>query len=287
MKNRYIDKFVTYLEVEKNYSPHTIINYSHDLNEFAEFCGEIEFEQVDLLLMRKYLAQLRGWRLQTRSLSRKLSAIRSFFKFLQREGLVSSNPTLLLSTPKIEKVLPKFLSEHETVNFLEVPNCATLKGKRDRAILEILYSTGIRVSELVGLNIQDVDMIGNIIKVKGKGRKERMVPIGDKAVLALQAYLGERPDDSPIVFLNKLGTRLSDRGVRKMMDHYIKKAAAKSAISPHIFRHSFATHLLDHGADLRSVQELLGHVNLSTTQVYTHITTERLRQVYETSHPRA
>ncbi|MFC1510071.1 tyrosine recombinase XerC [Candidatus Omnitrophota bacterium] len=287
MKSRYIDKFVTYLEVERNYSPHTILNYAHDLNEFVEFCGDTELGAITVLTMRKFLAQMRGHRLSSRSISRKLSAIRSFFKFLQREGLVETNPTLLLSSPKLEKALPKFLSEQETISFIEVPDCTTVMGKRDRAILEVLYSTGIRVSELVGLNTGDVDMIGNIIKVKGKGRKERLVPIGDKAINVLQDYLKARVDPSPAVFLNKLGTRLSDRGVRKMIDKYITRAAAKSMISPHIFRHSFATHLLDHGADLRSVQELLGHVNLSTTQIYTHVTTDRLKKVYEKAHPRA
>jgi tyrosine recombinase XerC len=284
---KYLDKFFTYLEVEKNYSSHTTLNYRIDLEEFAGFLGKISVEAVAYPDLRRFLAQLKARNLKPRTLARKLSSLRSFFKFLQREGVIQSNPAKLLVTPKLDKPLPHFMSEEETVQLIEAPQSGKINSPRDRAILEILYSTGIRVSELVGLNVDDVDFIGNIIKVMGKGKKERMVPIGDQALNALKEYLDGRKADNKFIFVNKNGTRLGDRSVRNIINKYILEQAMAQHVTPHMFRHSFATHLLNRGADLRSVQELLGHVNLSTTQIYTHLTTEKLKKVYDQSHPRA
>jgi len=285
--NRYIEKFLTYLEIEKNYSGHTLLNYKLDLKELFVFLGETPIEKVDYLTLRRYLAKLREKGPKPRTLARKLSSTRSFFKFLQRESYLTNNPTVLLTTPKLDKKLPQFLTEDEMVKFVESPPNDNKAGKRDRAILETLYSTGIRVSELVGLNVDNVDFIGNVIKVEGKGKKERLVPVGDRALRALREYLEERKNDSSIVFLNKNGTRLSARSVCNITHKYIRLTGVRNSISPHALRHSFATHLLNRGADLRSVQELLGHVNLSTTQIYTHMTTEKLKSVYNKAHPRA
>lgn len=284
---KYLEKFLSYLEVEKNYSSHTLLNYKIDLKEFAVFLGEVSIEKVDYTSLRRFLAQLRTKNLRPRSVARKLSSLRSFFKFLQREKIVSSNPASLLVTPKLDKPLPHFLSEQEATQIIESPLTGKISNLRDRAIFETLYSTGIRVSELVGLDMEDVDFIGNIIRVMGKGRKERLVPIGDKALDAIREYTEKRPQKANIVFLNKNSTRLTARGVCNIINKCVLKEAMAQHVTPHMFRHSFATHLLNHGADLRSVQELLGHVNLSTTQIYTHLTTDKLKNVYDQAHPRA
>jgi len=284
---KYLDKFFTYLEIEKNYSSHTILNYRIDLEEFAAFLGKTSFEAVEYSDLRRFLAQLKGRNLKPRSLARKLSSLRSFFKFLQREKVIKSNPAKLLVTPKLDKPLPHFMSEEEAVQLIESPKSGKINSPRDKAIFEILYSTGIRVSELVGLNVDDVDFFGNIIKVMGKGKKERIVPIGNQALSVLKEYLDGRKLEHKFVFANKNGTRLGDRSVRNIINKYILEQAMSQHVTPHMFRHSFATHLLNHGADLRSVQELLGHVNLSTTQIYTHLTTEKLKKVYDQAHPRA
>ncbi len=285
--NRYVNKFLSYLEIEKNYSPHTLLNYKIDLEDFCGFIKELPIERVDYFTLRRYLAQLRTRRLRPRTLARKLSSLRSLFRFLSREGYIKNNPAILLSTPKLDKKLPKFLSENEIIKLLEAPPTNTVRGLRDRAILETLYSCGIRVSELVGLDVHDVDFISNIVKVYGKGKKERLVPIGNKALDAIKRYLMKRSSEAKALFLNKNGKRLTDRSVRNIIEKYIVATSMRHHISPHTLRHSFATHLLNHGADLRSVQELLGHVNLSTTQIYTHMTTERLKRVYDHAHPRA
>jgi tyrosine recombinase XerC len=282
-----IPKFLSYLEIEKNYSPHTILNYKIDLEEFFDFLGSIKFNDVDYPALRRYLAQIRQKNLKPRTVARKLSCLRSFFKYMQREGIVDKNPAVLLVTPKLDKPLPHFLTEEEAVRLIESPNTDKLAELRDRAIFETLYSTGIRVSELVGMNVESVDGIGNVIRVMGKGRKERIVPIGEKAVDAIHRYCESRKIRTSALFLNKSGKRLTDRSVRNIINKYIQRESGKQHVSPHMFRHSFATHLLNHGADLRSVQELLGHVNLSTTQIYTHLTTEKLKNVYDKAHPRA
>ncbi len=285
--NRFIEKFLSYLDVEKNYSPHTCLNYRLDLEHFFKLTHPQDIALIDYFLLRKYLAELRQRQLRPRTLARKISTLRSFFKFLRREGLLKNNPAVLLQTPRLDKPLPQFLTETEMTRFIESPAAEDSVGKRDRAILETLYSTGIRVSELVGMNVERVDFISNIIKVYGKGKKERIVPVGNKALAAIQEYLETRKYSNPAVFLNKFGNRLTARSVFDITNKYIRKTSIRLKISPHVLRHSFATHLLNRGADLRVVQELLGHANLSTTQIYTHITTERLKDVYNKSHPRA
>ena len=284
---RFVEKFIRYLEIEKNYSPHTILNYKLDLEEFQKFLGEQQIEKVDYLGVRKYLAIMKEKGLQSRSVARKLSSLRTFFRFLTREGFIKANPIASILSPKLDKHLPQFLSEEETARLIESSIPKTKSGTRDRAILETFYSTGIRISELVGLNLDDVDIISGIVKVRGKGKKERIVPIGDRAISAIRDYLEERATQSSILFLNPSKRRISDRGVRYMFKKYILRAGIKQGISPHTLRHSFATHLLNRGADLRTVQELLGHANLGTTQIYTHLTTERLKNVYDKAHPRA
>lgn len=284
---RYIEKFIRYLEIEKNYSPHTCLNYQLDLADFGKFLNNLPLENVDYLLLRKYLAHLKERNLRQKSLSRHLSCLRSFFKFLCREGYLKTDPMISLSSPKAEKYLPSFLSEEEINRLIETPSLKDERGLRDRAILETFYSTGIRISELVGLNLADIDFIGAVVKVRGKGKKERLLPIGNRALSALKCYLEKRKKTEAALFLNKNFRRISDRGVRNIVTKYIRLASLKSGISAHSLRHSFATHLLDRGADLRSVQELLGHANISTTQIYTHLTTEKLKRIYDQAHPRA
>ena len=284
---RFVEKFIRYLDIEKNYSAHTILNYKLDLEEFQAFLGEQPVEKVDYLGVRKYLAVLKEKNLSSRSVSRKLSALRTFFRFLTREGFIKSNPVASVLSPKLDKHLPQFLTEEDTARLIESSIPATLSGLRDRAILETFYSTGIRISELVGLDCDDVDIISGIVKVRGKGKKERIVPIGEQAISAIRAYLGKKDQSSPALFLNAGRRRISDCGVRYIFRKYIRKTGIRQGISPHTLRHSFATHLLNRGADLRTVQELLGHANLGTTQIYTHLTTERLKNVYNKAHPRA
>lgn len=287
--DRYIEKFIRYLEIEKNYSKYTISNYRLDLKGFKKFLGDSALEKIDYLALRKYLAILKEKNLKNRTVGRHLSTLRSFFKFLIREGYLKTNPIAGLSSPRQEKLLPLFLTEEEVTKLIGAVKLDNERGFRDRAAMETFYSAGIRVSELVGLNIEDIDFIGGVIKVIGKGKKERIVPIGDIALSAIRVYLErrEKEQEAGALFLNKSGKRITDRGVRNIIDKYIRIASIKQGVSPHTLRHSFATHLLNRGADLRSVQELLGHVNLSTTQIYTHLTTEKLKKVYDKAHPRA
>jgi len=295
---RYIEKFLRYLEIEKNYSSLTLLNYQADLEDFSNFLNpardkvssggkQIPLEKVDYISLRRYLAHLKERKLRSRSIARKLSCLRSFFKFLCRDGYLSDNPTLSLTTFKLDKHLPSFLTEEEMSKLLQLPQGNDERSLRDQAILETFYSTGMRISELVGLNIEDVDFISGVAKVRGKGKKERLLPIGEHALKAIRVYLDKRRRQSLVLFLNKNGTRLTTRGTRNVVHKYIRLASLSGGISAHTIRHSFATHLLNRGADLRSVQELLGHANLSTTQVYTHLTTERLKSVYEKAHPHA
>jgi tyrosine recombinase XerC len=286
---RYIDKFINYLRVERNASEHTITNYSIDLEMFKAFLGERDISTVDHLALRRFLAEMRAKSYAKRTVARKLASLRSLFRFLYREGLIKKNPITAISTPKLDKKLPVFLDVNKMKKLLESPPADDISGLRDRALLETLYSTGIRVSELVGLDVDDLDFISGVIKVLGKGSKERIVPIGEPALNAVRKYIDKRRDvkDRDAVFLNKSGKRLTDRSVRRVVDKHIRTCSIAEHISPHSLRHSFATHLLDRGADLRSVQELLGHMNLSTTQIYTHVTMERLKSVYDKAHPRA
>ncbi|MCF7907758.1 MAG: tyrosine recombinase XerC [Candidatus Omnitrophica bacterium] len=286
----YIDKFINYLTIEKNYSQHTAINYQRDLNEFSEFldsrnCRDIK--SIDYFLLRKFLGVLSEKRLDKRTISRKISTLKSFFKFILREGIMKNNPAASLIYPRLDKPLPKFLTEKEVGLVLNLPKGDGVLVLRDKAILEFLYSTGARVSEMTALKIDEVDLIGGIVKVKGKGRKERLLPLGEPAVVSIKQYVDARLDDTKALFVNRRNGPLSDRGVRLIISKYIKKAALNLHVSPHTFRHSFATHLLNRGADLRSVQELLGHSTIATTQIYTHLTIDSLKNVYQKAHPRA
>ncbi len=286
---RYIEKFINYLKIEKNYSEHTVINYALDLRIFSAFLEGKSIEEIEHLDIRRFLAELKARNLSKKTIARRVSCLRSFFRFLVREGCIKSNPALSLRAPKMDKKLPLFLTVDEVTRLIESPE-SDLSGLRDRAIMETIYSTGMRISELMGLDIEDVDFIGGAAKVRGKGKKERLVPIGDRALKAIKDYLEAMAPafrDNKALFLNNRGRRITVRGIRLILDKYVIKTALREKISPHTLRHSFATHLLERGADLRSVQELLGHVNLSTTQIYTHVTTERLKAVYEKAHPRA
>ncbi len=287
---RYVDKFIRYLEIEREVSPHTSLNYRIDFKRFSKFLGKKRLEDVDYLFMRQFLADLRHGNLSRASIARTLSALRSFFKFLVREQLVHTNPLAGIATPKKEKKLPVFMHEAEVLKLIEAP-AGDLLGLRDKAILETLYSTGMRVSELVGMDVDNCDLVGGVVKIFGKGKKERLALIGNKASKVINEYIraskSMRSRETKAIFLSKHGKRMSDRSVRRVVDFYVKKVSLHNDISPHTFRHSFATHLLNRGADLRSVQELLGHASLSTTQIYTHVSTERMKEAYQKAHPRA
>lgn len=287
-------KFMDYLRAERNYSAHTIVSYRNDLKEFYAFLDKIPLENADAITLRKYLAILKTKELSKRTVARRMAAMRTFFRFLLREGYLKLNPIAALRTPKLEKKLPMVLDENDMERLLESPE-QDIPGRRDKAILETLYSTGMRVSELVRLDSDGVDFIGGVCRVLGKGNKERLCPIGDKALRSIREYLNgrEQPKGKSRMALflnhspNHSGSRLTDRSVRRIVQKYIAKTCRRDHISPHTLRHSFATHLLNKGADLRSVQELLGHENLSTTQIYTHVSTQRLKEAYDKAHPRA
>ncbi|MEW6065273.1 MAG: tyrosine recombinase XerC [Bacillota bacterium] len=294
-----IDHFIGYLKLQKNFSDRTVEAYQKDLFDGLDFFSsvlstpveQIEPSVIDGRLLRGFLANLQQRKLSRATVARKLASWRSFFRFLYNDRLIKANPMLRMANPKQEKRLPKFLHQEEAKQLVEAPD-ATPLGLRDRALLEFLYATGTRVSELVSLDLNNLELNRGYVRVMGKGAKERMVPIHDRAVAALEHYLRNvRPglvkQDCPAVFVNYQGTRLSDRGIRKIIDKYCRQVGLKNNISPHAIRHSFATHLLDNGADLRSVQELLGHVSLSTTQIYTHVTKQKLKKVYKMNHPRA
>ncbi|RKY42206.1 MAG: tyrosine recombinase XerC [Candidatus Makaraimicrobium thalassicum] len=289
--NRFIEKFSGYLDVEKNYSEHTLRAYRSDLRELADFLKDKDPGDVTHLDLRRFLAELRRRDCARRTVVRKLGAVRSFFRFLSKEKYIKTNPADSMFTPKLDKRLPEFLDIKKTLRLITAPPLDSLMGLRDRALLEVLYSTGIRVSELVGLDRRNTDLIAGVIKVRGKGKKERIALLGRGAQRAVRNYLQERRDDatgvSEALFLNRRGTRLSDRSVRRIIDKYVRQCSIEQKVSPHSIRHSFATHLLNNGADLRSVQELLGHKNLSTTQIYTHLGSQRIREMYSKAHPRA
>jgi len=303
-----LTQFLEHLRYERNVSEHTLRNYAIDLGQFLEHLApadpstggrrEVDVKEIDHITIREWLSELHDAQKKKSSIARKLAALRTFFQFLIREGAVEANPAKLVSTPRLEKKLPNHLSVEDAVRFIETPDETTDLGKRDRAILEMLYGTGVRVSELVKLDLRDIDFRGRTIRVKGKRRKERVVPFGEPALHALMRYLTEaRPAflnnaplaerDEAAVFLNYQGTRITTRSVGRMVDKYIKICAGIHDISPHSLRHSFATHLLDSGADLRDIQELLGHARLSTTQIYTHVSMEKLIEVYDKAHPKA
>lgn len=299
----YVDGFLVYLQTEKNASPNTIHGYQKDLFDgITYFAGELEKPDfalqpadITVTLFRGYLAVMRARKNSVATIARKVSAWRSFFRYLCRENVLDDNPLRRVGIPKRDKKLPCFLREGEMKSLVEFPQLEKLLGCRDRAILEVLYGTGIRVSELVGIDLVDLDLERFTVKVTGKGNRERILPLGDYAVEALRLYLEKaRPvlllnqkKRTGALFLNHRGERLTDRGVRWLLKRYVEQLNLSQQTSPHTFRHSFATHLLDNGADLRAVQELLGHARLSTTQIYTHLSTERLKRVYDRSHPRA
>jgi len=272
-----------------------VINYREDLSQFAAFldapakdgAAQPRLGDIDHFMIRRFLVSLQDKKYAKRTVARKLASLRSFFRFLIREGLLASDPMAGVSSPKLNKPLPKFLDVNEMTRLVEAPEQGDPGCLRDRAILEILYSGGIRVGELVSLNRDAVDLIGEVIKVRGKGKKERLVPVGGKAAQALSAYLAGSPAENKAVFLNRFGKRLTARSVERMVEKYRRQAGIDKRVSPHALRHSFATHMLDAGANLRVVQELLGHKNLSTTQIYTHVTAEKMKKVYEKAHPRA
>jgi integrase/recombinase XerC len=288
-----IDEFCRYLSVERNVSVHTLDAYRTDLEMFREFVAKelgspFALEAVSHLIIRRYLARLTIDHAKS-TLGRKLAAIRSFFKYLMREGTVRKNPAELVSTPKKEKKVPYHLDIDEVTSLVTAPAGIGLLALRDRAILESLYSSGLRVSELTGLNVGGVDLDEGLVRVLGKGGKERIVPLGSHARSAIGNYLAARknpPYDAPLL-INARGGRLTSRSVGRIVDKYILHIAAMKKISPHTLRHTFATHLLEGGADLRSIQELLGHASLSTTQKYTHVSIDRLMEVYDKAHPKA
>lgn len=290
-----LEKFDQHLLIERNVSEHTRSAYQRDLLEFKRFLNSI-FKTVDLeclihidrIVLRRYLAELHKKNRKS-TIARKLSAIRTFFRYLVREGLLAANPGDLVSTPRQEKYLPTTLSVDETFTLIDSVNQADRLSLRDRAILELLYSCGLRISELTGLDVGKVDFGQGLVRVTGKGDKERIVPIGQHALRALRAYLEERgvPGDQEPMFLNRLGGRLTARSIQRHLKKHLLQAHLLKDATPHALRHSFATHLLDGGADLRAIQELLGHSSLSTTQKYTQVSVDHLTSVYDKAHPRS
>jgi len=305
-KSGFIEEFIRYLSLEKNASRHTCRCYRKDLEGFEDFLkgtrmyvnasGNVDIEKTDRMAIRKYLSSLHRKNKKS-SIARKISTLRSFFRYLTKEQVIASNPARSVSTPKVEKTLPTTLTVDEAFRLMESPRSIPEKSSqmskenrsRDRAILELLYSSGLRVSELVGLNLDQLNSDLGIVRVMGKGRRERIVPVGIKALEALKVYLEERGasrGEDPI-FVNSFGERLTTRSVGRLIKKYTRHSGIFRKVSPHSLRHTFATHLLDAGADIREIQEMLGHASLSTTQKYTHVSMGRLMEVYDKAHPRS
>ena len=297
-----IKKYLLHLTFERNFSENTVKAYEIDLLQFNSFLREqfgterIRPKDIDKLAVRHFLGWMQKEGLTKKSMARKLACIRSFLRYLCREKVIDTNPAVHLATPKSERALPLFLDVYQATEAMQLPDRDDILGVRDAAILEVLYSTGIRLSELVGLNTASVDPVGELIKVTGKGKKQRIVPVGRKALETLRTYLQRREEfmkgrttrvDRDALFLNRTGGRLSARSIQKIVERYLRLVSQVQRVSPHVLRHTFATHMLDAGADLKAVKELLGHVSLSTTQVYTHVTLDRLKNVYNRAHPRA
>lgn len=294
-----VDTFLTYLRSERNYSPHTVASYADDLRSFAEFLGARAGVRspgaVRPAHLRDYLGTLLSEGYARRSVARKLACLRSFFRYLVRTGAVKANPTTVIAAPRLDRRLPVHLEEGEAGALMARPDRSTADGRRDAAMLEVLYGTGIRLSELLGLRHQDIDLRAATLRVTGKGKKTRVVPLGARAREALAAYLAVRPEFAsraqgeppPAVFLTVRGKAMSPKGVNRLVSRYITQVAEVQKKSPHVLRHTFATHLLNRGADLQAVRELLGHESLSTTQVYTHVSVERLKKIYAQAHPKA
>jgi integrase/recombinase XerC len=305
MTNALTAQFLKYLEYERNFSAHTVRNYAADLVHFQAFLAAAaglgpepdpaaladRLRAVTPLDLRAYLADLRRVDYSRATIARKIATLRSFYKFLARKGIVGGNPVKVIRTPRQEKRLPKFLEPDDVSRLLSQPHGDDLLSLRDAAMLEVLYSTGMRVSELVGLNTEDIDPLGECVRVRGKGKRERMAPLGSYALAAIEKYMAVRNGlvsrDNRTVFINRHGLRINVRSVRRKLSKYLAMAGLDPNVSPHTLRHSFATHMLERGADLRAVQELLGHRSLSTTQIYTHVTAGRLKEIYELAHPRA
>ena len=283
--------FTDYLRIERNYSVNTVLSYKKDLTDFMDFVHKsgVGLEAIGHLDLRRYITQLRDGNLTRRSMNRKISAIRTFFKVMNRKKILKGNPSAYINSPRQEKKIPVFLFKNEMNGILDFPFGSDPSGRRDRAVFELLYSSGLRVSELVGLNWNMLDFGSGIVRVIGKGDKERIVPVGQKALDALSALreVSSFPGDFSPVFINNNGRRITQRGIRYLFGRYVNETALKKRVSPHSIRHTFATHLLEAGADIRMVQELLGHKNLGTTQIYTHVTAEKLKEVYNGAHPRA
>lgn len=294
-----IDAFLRYLQFERNASALTIKSYADDLRSLCEYLQEYQGNiappaEIGIGVLRTFVAYLHECTYARSTIARKLACLRSFFRYCCREGLAENNPAKALRTPRAGRKLPHFLTTEQIGQLLSAPPANTLDGLRDRAILETTYSAGLRVAELVGLDLDAWDRDANVLRVIGKGRKERIAPVGSFAAKALHDWIDVRQPDMnapashrDAIFLNRFGRRLTDRSVRRMLDKHLAVAGLSQLTSPHTLRHSFATHLLDGGADLRSVQELLGHKSLTTTQIYTHVSTRRLRETYELAHPHA
>lgn len=282
-------------QYSQNRSELTVAAYQTDLGQFFRFAAlelglEAEALTVDLIdvyTVRGFLGVLAEYGLTRRSMARKLAALRSLFKFLCRKEILQINPVQRVASPKLGRKLPNFLYLDQMEGLLRASDCTNLLGSRDQVIIELLYGSGLRVSELVGLDLENLELESGLIRVLGKGSKERVVPVTNYAIQAIEGYLGMRKDPCKILLLNYQGTRLSARSVRRILDKMVAKISLEQHVNPHMLRHSFATHMLDGGADLRSVQELLGHLKLSSTQIYTHLTRERLKKVYDQAHPRA
>jgi integrase/recombinase XerC len=297
----YLRRFILHLGLERNLSDNTISAYENDLKQFMAFlreqlsCRRLSPKHIDRLSIRHFLSHLRDGGVKGSTLRRKLAAIRCFLKYMCARENLEFNPAAAIKMPRMERHLPSFLDEADMQELMRLPRTDGFRGARDLAILELFYSTGIRLSELHALDVAHLDLFGEIVKVRGKGRKERLVPIGRMAAKAVRDYLAERARylkrrkrlEEAAIFINRFGKRLTRRGIQRIVRHYLEHVCSLRQMSPHVLRHTFATHMLDRGADLRAVQELLGHASLSSTQVYTHVTTDRLRKVYDQSHPRA
>jgi len=297
-----VDRFTVHLADERNLSPHTVKSYRTDLVQFLDYLsstvpagGMPAPQDITRNTIRSFMAQLRGALMEPATVARKLASVRAFFKYLCREGICESNPAMVVATPKTGFRLPKYLEIEDVERLLATPDTAVPLGIRDQAMLELLYSTGIRAAELAGLAVRDVDLVGGTLRVRGKGRKERIVPVGSHAVRSVRRYLRVRRGHvallrtgSDALWLNRYGSPISVRSIHRMVAKHARQALPeRKGISPHTLRHSFATHMLNAGADLRVVQELLGHANLTTTQIYTHVSTKRLLEVYRSAHPHA
>ena len=293
--NQYLKDYLEYLKYQKNYSDYTVLSYQNDIDEFLEYLNRevLNFKDIEYSDLRFYLMYLKEEKNDNNSsIDRKLSALRGFYKYLANEGIVKSNVFSLVSGPKKEKKLPRYFEYNELEELFNVPDSETALGQRDLLLLELLYATGVRVGELTNIKIKDIDLSSKSILILGKGNKERIVTYGDYCEEILKRYLNDgyillNTKDSEYLFLNKNGGELTERGVRYILDQIIKQTSINKNISPHMIRHSFATHLLNEGCDLTTVQKLLGHESIKATQIYTHVTTDRLKEVYYNSFPRA